>query len=108
MRAALTGWRNLPCLRIQKVQVLETLTQLTPQLLPRPERGASVGSFLLHSPSVLPSIREESAESSETALQVLSNNLNPQEEIMDPALKTRIDQAVFAAAKVDLQLGTRR
>ena len=96
------------CLRIQKVQVLETLTQLTPQLLPRPERGASVGSFLLHSPSVLPSIREESAESSETALQVLSNNLNPQEEIMDPALKTRIDQAVFAAAKVDLQLGTRR
>ena len=98
MRAALTGWRNLPCLRIQKVQVLETLTQLTPQLLPRPERGASVGSFLLHSPSVLPSIREESAESSETALQVLSNNLNPQEEIMDPALKTRIDQAVFAAA----------
>ena len=105
MRAALTGWRNLPCLRIQKVQVLETLTQLTPQLLPRPERGSSL---LLHSPSVLPSIREESAESSETALQVLSNNLNPREEIMDPALKTRIDQAVFAAAKVDLQLGTRR
>ena len=77
----------------------------TPQLQLRPERGASVGSHLLPSPSVLPSIREgDNTSSSKTVREVLSDNFETQDKMENTVLKTRLDAVAAAADKVERRL----
>ena len=77
----------------------------TPQLQLRPERGASVGSHLLPSPSVLPSIREgDNTSSSKTVQEVLSDNFETQDKMENHVLKTRLDAVAAAADKVERRL----